>query len=57
MRRTAVEKADFIDKEYREYLRSSYSFGNDKYQDLYEKRLNEEVVLCQDLRQLKYLFF
>ena len=29
MRRTAVEKAEFIDKEYREYLRSSYSFGND----------------------------
>lgn len=44
MRRTAVEKADFIDKEYREYLRSSYSFGNDKYQDLYEKRLNEEEL-------------
>ncbi len=44
MRRTAVEKAEFIDKEYREYLRSSYSFGNDKYQDLYEKRLNEEEL-------------
>ena len=44
MRRTAVEKADFIDKEYREYLRSSYSFGNDKYQKLYEKRLNEEEL-------------
>lgn len=44
MRRTAVEKADFIDKEYREYLRSSYSFGNDKYQDLYESRLDQEEL-------------
>lgn len=39
-----VEKSKYIDSHYKEYLRSSFKFENDKLQELFEKELREEEL-------------
>lgn len=40
--RNPVEKSKYIDDRYKEYLRSSFSFGDSRLQELFEERLEEE---------------
>lgn len=38
----SIEKSRYINDRYKEYLRSSFKFGNDRLQDLFEKQLENE---------------
>lgn len=38
----SIEKAKYISNEYKEYLKSSFSFKNEKYQEYFEKELDKE---------------
>ena len=44
MKKTAIEKASYINEEYRKYLKSSYSFGNEELQKLFEDKLKTEAL-------------
>lgn len=39
---SSIEKSKYIDARYKEYLRSSFKFGNERLQVLFEKQLHEE---------------
>lgn len=43
-KRTAIEKSRYINNRYKEYLRSSFSFGEEKVQKLFEKQLEAESL-------------
>lgn len=40
-----IERTRYIDRRYKEYLRSSFRFGNGKLQRIFEKELSEAVLL------------
>lgn len=40
----AVEKSRYINKRYKEYLQSSFEFGNGKLQQLFEEQLEKESL-------------
>ena len=35
---SSIEKSKYIDSRYKEYLRSSFKFGNERLQTLFEKQ-------------------
>lgn len=43
-RLNSIEKSKYIDKRYKEYLRSSFHFGDDNLQRLFEKQLEKEEL-------------
>lgn len=43
-KRNPIEISKYINEKYKEYLRSSFQFGNDKLQELFEERLNNEEL-------------
>lgn len=43
-KRSSIEKSKYIDSRYKEYLRSSFKFGNERLQTLFEKQLQEEKL-------------
>ncbi|MDF2821185.1 MAG: box helicase [Clostridiales bacterium] len=40
----SIERSKYINDRYKEYLRSSFQFGNGKLQKLFEEQLNREVL-------------
>lgn len=40
----SIEKSKYIDARYKEYLRSSFKFGNERLQTLFENQLQEEKL-------------
>lgn len=40
----AVEKSKYIDKRYKDYLRSSFQFGSGKLQSIFEQKLEQEEL-------------
>lgn len=44
-KKNAIEKSQYINNEYKEYLRSSFHFGDENVQKLYEEQLNQERVI------------
>lgn len=44
MKKTAIEKASYINQEYRKYLKSSYSFGDESLQNLFNEKLDSEAL-------------
>jgi ATP-dependent helicase YprA (DUF1998 family) len=43
-RLNSVEKSKYIEKKYKEYLRSTFHFGSEKLQELYEEELKKETL-------------
>ena len=43
-KKNAIEKSQYINNEYKEYLRSSFHFGDENVQKLYEEQLNQEEL-------------
>ena len=38
----SIQKSKYINSRYKEYLRSSFKFGNEQLQSLFEKQLDSE---------------
>ena len=43
-KKNAIEKSQYINNEYKEYLYSSFHFGDENVQKLYEEQLNQEEL-------------
>lgn len=44
MKKNAIEKSDFINKKYKEYIRSSFRFNVERVQKEFEKQLDKELL-------------
>lgn len=43
-KRNALEKSEYINRRYKDYLKSSFAFGNDELQKLFEEQLDKEEL-------------
>ena len=41
-KKNAIERSEYINKQYKEYLKSSFKFNNSKLQKLFEQQLEKE---------------
>ena len=41
-KRNPIERSEYINNRYKEYLRSSFQFESDRLQSLFEKQLDDE---------------
>lgn len=44
MRRNAIERSQYIERKYREYLNSTFHFGDETFQSLFEENLENEKI-------------
>lgn len=43
-KRNPIQKASYINMRYKEYLKSTFRFGNDQLQELFEEQLKQEEL-------------
>lgn len=51
-----IERSQYINKRYKEYLRSSFEFGNKQLQNLFEDQLDKEILFKGPYVNMNYPF-